>query len=443
MAEKLHIPGPDEHEDFTELNEGIVYAWAVCMLIAIALFIFFRDRRPPEMPPEPDDPVVAHQQEIVERAERSRRSFEGIDWQIDDAVAVFRHGPREAAETACERLAEPLETGTLSNTVQLELVGAVEQHAPHAPWNCLVRRHFAQQIDDDLELADEMDAFWAEAEAFDAPAGIMGTVLEEFRRTRDRPEHADFYSWLRLCALHPEYGAAEACRQILYQISPEQGADILAAAVRHLEERTADQLADDLKVWVPGVGALAERGQPQTWRVEGQDGAAAYDAKLRVGAIFQLCRVVNSPDEQIARLAAQQLASAAHIGARAADENVLTRWRQACQLAFRVVPDGERADGESAESEQADGDKTDGEKAEADEPKGEPAAALAVWSGDQDEPPNYAMAEVVERGECPGLADDQPVWQCALGLWQGADEDIDLALMGFFNETRYIEWAGE
>ncbi|MFW6058121.1 MAG: hypothetical protein ACOC9W_04620, partial [Persicimonas sp.] len=51
MAEKLHIPGPDEHEDFTELDVGIVYAWAVCMLIAIALFIFFRDRLPPEVPP--------------------------------------------------------------------------------------------------------------------------------------------------------------------------------------------------------------------------------------------------------------------------------------------------------------------------------------------------------------------------------------------------------
>ena len=151
MTDKLHIPGPDEREDFTELNIVLVISWAICMLICIGLFLLFRGRLPEPKPEVPEDPVEARQVKIIAQAEGPHRSFDDVDFGTEDAVAVFRHGPREAAEAACRKLHAPLASGGLSHKVHLELLKAVDRRAGHAPWTCFLRRFLAGEISEELD----------------------------------------------------------------------------------------------------------------------------------------------------------------------------------------------------------------------------------------------------------------------------------------------------
>ncbi len=411
MADKLHIPGPDEQEDLTELDMTIFVGWAICMIICIGLFLFFRDRRPQPEPPKPEDPVKARQAELVDRAHK--QNFDKHEFSDKDAVAVFRHGPRDAAEAACKDVAPLLESGGLSHTVHLELLKTVDRRAEHAPWTCLTRAFLANKISSDLDLEDELSEFWQETEAFETSPALVSSVLEEFRRSRNRPESKDFYAWLRLCGLHPDYEANKACLKILYQISPAQGEDALAAVEEHFAERDSERLRDDMKVLIPALGELAQKGQPDEWRVENK-AIDDFETVFRVGATFVLCRIVHSPDDPVARQAAVEVAETATVGARASDENLLSRWRESCGLAFRA-----------GEGEQADS-----------------APALAVWNGEEGEPPDYTLAWAQDRGDCP-QSEDRPAWYCGAKLWQGGEQELDLALMHYFTETRYIEWAGE
>ncbi|QDG51467.1 hypothetical protein FIV42_12140 [Persicimonas caeni] len=425
MADKLHIPGPDEQDEPWEMDITLVIAWGICMLICIGLFLLFRGRMPEPEPPKPEDPVKARQVELLDRARFGGNDFETLEFSDKDAVAVFRHGPREAAEAACRDLKPVLESGGLSHTLHLELLKTVDRRAEHAPWTCLVRSYLAREISADLDLFGELGEFWQETRAFKTSPTIVSSVLEEFRRSRNRPEHAQFYAWLRLCGLHPLYAASPDCQKILYQISPAQGEDALGAVEKHFQEVEPEALREDMKIIVPALGELSQKGQPKEWRVEMADGIANYEASFRIGATFVLCRIVNSPDDRVARAAAVEVAETATVGARATDENLLRRWRESCGLAFQVG--------------QGDEDAEAGEADEAGE--AEWAPALAVWNGQKDQPPNYALAWARERGDCPD--DGRPAWACGLDLWQGAGQELDMALMNYFTETRYIEWAGE
>ncbi len=419
MSDKLHIPGPDEREDLTELNITIVIAWAVCMLLCIGLFFFFRDRRPAPAPKRPADPVVARQETIVKKAKYHHGHFDQLDLSGQNAVAVFRHGPRKAAEAACKELRPKLADGTLSGDVAVELLKAVDRRAEHAPWTCLMRAFFAKKISPELDLFSEMSEVWKQMQRFEMPAPIVTSVLDDFRKNRNRPDQPAFYSWLRLCGLNADYGARDACVKILYQISPKQGRDMLDMVEKHFQARDPQALAKDMPVLIHGVGDLAQRGQPKGWRVDKTDHIDDYDAALRLGATFVLCRIVNTPDDKIARTAAVELAQTADMAARLTDKNLLLRWRKSCGLAFRQKAAGKKA-----------ADNT------------ESANALAVWNGKKGTPPNYALAWAQKRGDCP--ADDpRPSWYCGVGLWQGkGDQGLALTLMGFFTDTRYVEWQG-
>lgn len=172
-----------------------------------------------------------------------------------------------------------------------------------------------------------------------------------------------------------------------------------------------------MKIIVPALGNLSQKGQLEEWRVDRKPLVAkqAYDASVRIGATFVLCRIVNSPDDQVARTAAVEVAKTATVGARVTDENLLLRWRQACGMAFQASGDG------AGESEWA--------------------PALAVWNGEKGTLPNYTLSWARERGDCP--VDDRPAWACGLDLWQGVGQELDIALLEHFTETRYVEWAEE
>lgn len=417
MADKLHIPGPDGHDDLTEIDMTIVISWAICMLICIGLFLLFRGRLPEPKPPEPEDPVKARQVELLDRArfEGADKDFATFDFGEKDAVAVFRYGPRDAAEAACRDRKPQLESGSLTHTVQSELLKTVGRRAAHAPWTCLVRTFLANQVSAELDLHDELARFWSETQAFETSPKIVATVLEEFRKSRNRPENPGFYAWLRLCGLHPNYEANTDCQKLLYQISPAQGDDVLGAVEKHFQDVEPEALREDMKILVPALGELSQKGQPEEWRVDKKPVVAkqTFDASFRLGATFVLCRIVNSPDEDVARMAAVEVAETATVSARETDQNLLLRWREACSMAFQA------GEGDEADS----------------------APALAVWNGEKGAQPNYALAWARERGDCP--TDERPEWACGLKYWQGGAKAIDMVLLEFFTETRYIEWAGE
>jgi hypothetical protein len=415
VTDKLQIPGPHEHNDFTEIDTSIVLTWAICMLLCIAAFFFFRDRRPDPTPPPPDDPVEARKLELDERTSERAENFDASKFGPKDAVAVFRHGPRKQAETACSSLVGDLSDATLNHEVHLELLKTVDRRSEHAPWTCLLENFLAKKISPDLDVYDELGEFWSDMQQFKAPAEIVASVLEDIRRTRHRPERDAFYSWLRLCALHPQYAAGNACLALVDQLSPNQGKDVLGMVEKHLDVRGPTALQTDMPVIIAGLGQLARQGQPDAWTHEGPSNDLASegddDRSFRIGATFVLCRLAHSPIEDVASKAALQLAEVATVAARATDENLLTRWRESCAIAFHR-------------------DTTN---------KG---AALAVWNGQAGQAPDYTLAWAEERGDCPAR-DDRPLWHCGVELWQGQDQALDLAMMGFFTETRYVEWASE
>jgi hypothetical protein len=438
MSDKLQIPGPDEHNDFSEIDTTIVLGWAVCMLICIALFFFFRDRRPEPEPPAPDDPIEARQLELMDRPNARAERFDSIEFAEKDAVAVFRHGPRKAAEAACDNLSEQLAAGTLTHTVHLELLKTIDRRAEHAPWTCLLESFFAKRISADLDLFGELAEFWAEMQRFEASPAIIASVLDDFRGAQketdlQQPDHPGFYSWLRLCGIHPQYRASGACQKSLSQLSPAQGHDALAMVEKHLHERDPKALRADMKrIIVPGVGKLAQSGQPEAWKVEKTAAIDAYDTSLRLGATFMLCRLVHSPHEDVASQAALQLAEVATVAARATDQNLLTRWRESCAIGFHH---GQASDRGEADDGQLDQDNPE-------DPQSDEAEVLAVWNGEPGQAPDYTLAWAQQRGDCPTY-DDRPAWYCGVERWQGKGEALDLEMMGFFTETRYVEWALE
>ena len=415
MSDRMRIPGPDEPEDFSELADTIVYAWAVTMLVCIGLFLFFRGHRPGEGHTEPVDGESGSAAASVKPgAEASADDYDDKEWAEDDIVAAMRRGPRKAAESACASLRPALESGKLDRRVRLELIKVVDRRAEHAPWSCLLRAYLDGDVAPDSDLYDELEEVWADFRRFEVPSKLARRLVADMRQSGDVPEADSFRRWLRLCGLHPSWGGGAQCRQLLAQIAPEEGVDLLMTAEHHLRGVSPDQLDRDLDTMVAGVGYLARHGQHDEWLLTRGVDPVAYDTRLRKAALFLLCRFVNSPDTEVAQQAAMQLADAASVAARATNENLVRRWRATCQLAFR----------------------------EEDDESDSGAAALAVWTGKADDPPDYSLQSAIERGDCPP-ASSRPAWECGVKLWQAKEPELDLALMSFFTETRYIEWEDE
>jgi hypothetical protein len=427
MSEKLHIPGSADGENLNELNMVIVLGWAACMLLCIALFLFFRGRRP-EPALEGASPAAAA------RAGQDARAGEGDSQPkspVEKAVEAFRFGPRDAAEAACVELLPKLARGEVSGAVDIELLKVLDRRARYAPWTCLLGAYLKDEISPDLQIHGELGQFWQQAQSFKVPARTMASVLRDFRASGERPENPEFYRWLRLCAMHPTYGARGGCLQILHQIAPAQGVDVLSMVEKHLQETEPETLAGDMTRVVAGLGDFATDGQPMAWFVEKTDAIANYNDALRIGAAFMLCRMVNSPDAEIAGEAAMALATAATMGARAADRKLVRRWRESCQYAFR--DDSVDAAQAAEQVGEQDGEQGAGRNLEA-------VRALAVSDGDESTPPDYTLRGAVKRGGCPA-EEARPAWYCGVRMWQGEKgAPFDRSLQKFFIKTSYVEW---
>lgn len=436
MSNKLHIPGSADTEDLNELNIVLVLGWAVCMLLCIGLFLFFRERRP-DAARVPDTAQAAVEEDRAPKTE------------LEKTVEVFRFGPREPAEEACLKLRPQLADATLPAEVDLELLKVLERRADYAPWSCLLGAYLEDGLSSELQSFEPIADFWVQAQTFFVPPQIVASTLKRFYLSKTTPEAPEFSRWLRLCGMTPHFQARPACLQLMRRSETAQfGADVLEMVEQHLQITDDDTLVSDMPTVAAGLGDFSADGQPDTWWVSDTETITDYNQALRIGAAFMLCRIVNSPDEDAAGAAALGLAKAANMGARAADSKMVRRWRETCQLVF--YPEGAEAEAASdagaqggAEEDAAADTRTLQERLDTSKPTPTGAHFLAVWNGEEGSRPDYTLRGAIERGACPE-PQGRPAWYCALTYWRGdAQKSFDLNLQSLFVKTSYIEWLDD
>ncbi len=425
--QKLRVPDPDEAEATEESHgEIFVLAAAVSLLAGLA---FFLDRYEAAHAPEettereaatgaPEGP--SRDVPLADRADRlaAYTENEGLDdyrWRSRDVLASLRHGPRRIAVRACRAAFRDRPDELLSGEIRGELLRIVDRRAEHVPWSCLYRVFFSERDRLQASVVDELAGIWERISSFDGASHIASRIGYGFAAETFLPEAPAFRRWARLCALNFDRPEGYGCRRLLAEVAPQQGADLLDLAEVHLRETDLNPTFD-LPILVSGLRYLAARGQPPGWRIEETDALADYDTDLRLAAIFYLCRFVQSPTDSVATAAAGALSEVAGYGVRAGDEKMRRRWLSACRMAF--------------------GDKADETSEEAGEPAAGSVPALAVWSGEEDESPQYALQATIDRGDCR-VRPDHPRWYCGSAKFRGTSPD---ELTDYFVETRHLEW---
>lgn len=411
---KLHIPAPHDEPDATA---GVVELGILSSGILAVLMGYWFIIQPAPTPTQhaaragADNAVVDRLTGEMREQKRVAQSLDELKpsewskrlWTDEEIIALVRFGKRATAEAACRARSTQIAADTLSDPMRQELVKAIDRRSESAPLACLSRLYFDEKLPQ-ADLAGAVDGFWKEAEAFQGNARLAWDTLDDFRQTRQRPTSSRFTHWLRLCALNMSYEASPGCQQLLYQIAPQEGTDLVATVHKHLESNPPDQ---ELPVLANALGYLARNGQPSTFRVVETKELPDYNVDVRLAAIFSLCRFVNTSDEALAFAAAEELTKTARFGARAYDKKVLVRWYEGCRAAFGFARD-------------------------------EPGPLLAVWDGNIEDKPDYRLSTEVSEGHCE-LREGYPVWHCGSRRWTGKGE-IDTALQDFFVKTAWVEW---
>ena len=417
---KLHIPGP-EHETTEEIFGDVELGALICFFLAATLLYFFSQQAPTQVDTSTMTIAEREAAETVNKLSREARKqrkqamsfddqkagvLERHAWTTDDILVVLRFGKRETAESACRARSAQFKANTVSDPLRLELLKVLDRRDERAPYTCLSHLFFNGDLQGYNDLNAELEEFWAEAEAYQGQPRLVGTVVDEFRRSRLRPESPRFYAWLRMCGLNVEYGAAPNCQLLLRTIAPTQGADLLETFQIQLKE--AEGRPQDIPLMTKAMGHFARNGQPSAFKVAETKALPDYDVDFRQGALFMLCRFIFSPDEDVARGAAEELADTANYGARAFDKHLKNRWRHTCYNGFNKPE--------------------------------EPGAVkiLAVWNGKPESKPVYSMQPEIDNGRCE-VTEGYPIWHCGSKAWHGEGRPLDQALGDFFVDTRKIE----
>jgi hypothetical protein len=409
MADKkLRIPGPDEGEDLTRLDNAVFYGLMFCLLVAGLLAVFTKHhasraeiRAAAKAPPPPKTDLEAKQRTLVDQHGETPEAHE---WRGDESIAVLRYGPRKAAEAACR---DAFDAGDeLPRAVRVELLAIVNRRADHTPWSCLTRAYLRGDTEGEGQLHEEMSAFWASVETFEAAPAITSYVVQAFA-DEGVPDETRYRDWLYVCAFQAST-PGDDCRASLQQLSEAKTLlGVYDRMIRRFDERDRAETAMGLSM--EGLSALAKTGELAGW--ERSEAVSSID--VRVGAVFWMCRLTHSPRTKLAWTASVGLSDVGSLAVRAGDDKLIPRWRQACQLAFR----------------------TGGTEDEPDAP------ALAVWSGDEKDDPLYSLDDTRARGHCAPPTDSAPLWMCGVEAWRGpGEEPLKTELMDFFTETRWIEW---
>lgn len=422
---KLRVPAPgDPEEPESPYDSSIVVAATVSILVGLAIFL----ARYPDAPPPgasshsdvdsseagrevPTNAVAARLRDLED--ENSLKELAERDWSAAEQASAFGHGPEKVARAVCRASADELASGELDGKAAAALVSAADRRESHVPWACLLRLYLEDRLSKDLQVYDEVEAVWNKLRAFEASKALVDRLLRVWGEEGAFPDSPRFERWLRLCALNFEVGEGQVCRRTLAELAADSqqkqkyGADLLDVVETHLRETELNPNYD-LPILIAALERLAERGQSDGWRVVETEELPDYDVDLRIAAGFYLCRMVNSPNDDVAGRAAESLSEAAGVAVRAVNEGLRTRWLEACKRAFRTGGTEEQPD----------------------------APALAVWNGEPDSEPRYELEFAVENGLCE-VREGHPRWYCASLMWQGGGPED---LLDFFVSTRHVEW---
>lgn len=423
---KLHVPAPDDHAEEAEGDISLLFLTGIACVGLAALILYYfsvvqgqASGEEPAVDPEvtgelsPEQRLLKEQRSTAsEFDEMSEAELEEHAWKEEEEVAVLRFGPRKATEVLCQKHKDAIAAGTLDPVRSIELLKSLDRRVEFAPWTCMTRLFLAGDLPDGKPLDREMTKFWKELDSWEGNARIPASFLADFRESRDRPAVPEFYHWVRLCALNYDYQAATECRKLLYQIAPQQGTDILAMIEKHLRMTDGELPEDEATLIIDALGRLARNGQPPNWRVVETDELPDYDADLRNATILYLCRFVHTPNEDYAKVAADQLRRTAQTGGRAYDKRILERWLETCRIAF-------------------DGGRTSEEERN--------VPIIASWSGVEGELPDYSLELVQDVRVCE-RPPNKPIWWCGADRFAGKLEELEIVLARYFIETRYMEW---
>lgn len=415
---KLEVPAPEAppSRDETQIS---IELWIGLVLSVLVIFFGWIAWVQPQTEPA-DDPFGHIEDEDDREAQRERAQFEEmvdsgridrIDWsdRQEEATRIFQIGPRDATEVVCRQYQQELSEGMMPRPMMRALLRAVSRRADDAPWTCLVDRYLHDALPDDSALSDEVVSFWRDVEWVEHHGAIMAGVVADFHGAEQRVDTEQFRQWLRRCAIAVDYGAAEACQRLIADEAPHYGADLLETLIDHLDEDDVDER--DLRLASQALTYFARYGQPLDWTIEETPELPDYNVDFRLGALFLLCRFINSPDEEIREYAVEGFGRVAEVAGRPTSPHMQYRWRKSCRHAF--------GDAE-------------------DPPARLPMLGVVSLDGDE-ETVDYGMQTLIDAGYCeaePGV----PLWYCGAQHWTGGGEAIRRVLGNYFALTSYIEW---
>lgn len=413
----IPAPGEGKRRDSTELSEELWFGLVATVLVIILGWYFWIL---PQGAQE-EDPFKMIEDPVEREVARDRAEYDGLyasglhitaDWsEAGRRTRAFDAGSRQVTEFLCAREGERLKKGEMSEAEVEALVERVESRSADAPWTCLLRHYLRGELRDQA-LVDAMAGVWEEIRGFERLGRSLKETLEEYRVQRDRPESEEFYRWLRRCGMNFEYEAGPECRRLLRQLSPEQGADLLEMIFVHFRDQ--ELTAGEVKEGARALARLSENGQPSSWKVLETRVLPDYNVDFRYGALFGLCRLMNSPDEAIQREVTELLGRVSGVSIRARNPYTIYRWRQTCRRAF--------------------GDKENPEQ---------PVPLLGVLVSLDEEGErfreDYGMESVIERGHCSN-PEGAPRWFCGAERWTGGGEPLHRVMARHFAQTAYVQW---
>ena len=416
---KLEIPAPGEstRQDSSALADELWIGIVLSALVAFfGWFLWIEPQRVAEEEPYADVEDEEERQYLRDLAvfEDMVRleTMDRVDWheEQDRAARLFEIGPRQATEIVCEEYRAEPGLGRLPQSVSRALLQRVSRRSHDAPWTCLSDAYWSGELPEDREIFTEVAAFWEEAQSLERHGRLMDGVVRELLYRNALPDDDRFRSWVKRCALAMEYGAVTACQQVLEELSPRLGEDILLTALAMLDD---PQLSEgDLDLVIDALAHLARYGQPDAWTILETAQLPDYDVDFRLGALFQLCRLMHIPDEDIHFQVARGLGRVSGYAVSPTTPHLRYRWRSSCRLAF------------------GDPDRPD-----------RPVDLLHVAheTDDGEEVLELGLRGAVEHGHCE-VEEGLPLWFCGARRWTGGNRTIQTVLGDYFALTAHANW---
>jgi hypothetical protein len=421
---QLQIFAPGAEDPNKAFLEAMGITTLICAVMAAVGFqyAFFPDASQTAKKPAPTrtdgkTPLSPAEQISRDLQEKSEAELEQVEWTDEKALAAFEFGPRLASENACEASLK-----NLSKERAAMLQTTLDERKSFAPRICLVRAWFNKELDKHPELVAEVDEYWGEVTRFEEADMHITLMVNEYRKTRDRPEDPRYYRWLRHCAMHPGVTSWRPCVEAVRQLSPMQGGDMLGMIELHLQ-KVPLPTPQEMTNLTETLALIAQNGQPSFWKLQKDIPEEEYTTQMKLASTFYLCRIVNSPVQHDAIAAADALGDLANVSSRGREEIRLARWREACRITYG----GKRPDLELVD---------DPILADNNVPQ------LEVWNGVEGAKPEYSMSAAVARGLCQ-TEPERPIWYCGVKLWREPSMSIDALVKRSFVDTRYLEWTNQ